>query len=215
MDSIIIVYFINSVLFLFFVYLIGNSLINRFWKMSSLREGLTTDETTDETADITPPESVAAPESVASPPESVATAAVVDELCKITESNKPIELAAVFEKVNKQTDMIRSLNESTDTVIPIKIDKNADANFLILANLKLLANNGIGKNEASLKAVYDQYIGNREIALLLSDLNSLKLESSNDANLHAKEEPFLCRVKTIIDGHQTLIDSILEKKSNE
>jgi hypothetical protein len=209
MDSIIIVYFINSVLFLFFVYLIGNSLINRFWKMSSLREGLTTDETTDETADITPPE------SVASPPESVATAAVVDELCKITESNKPIELAAVFEKVNKQTDMIRSLNESTDTVIPIKIDKNADANFIILANLKLLANNGIGKNEASLKAVYDQYIGNREIALLLSDLNSLKLESSNDANLHAKEEPLLCRVKTIIDGHQTLIDSILEKKSNE
>jgi len=213
MDSIIIVYFINSVLFLFFVYLIGNSLINRFWKMSSLREGLTTDETTDETADITA--DITAPESVASPPESVATAAVVDELCKITESNKPIELAAVFEKVNKQTDMIRSLNESTDTVIPIKIDKNADANFIILANLKLLANNGIGKNEASLKAVYDQYIGNREIALLLSDLNSLKLESSNDANLHAKEEPLLCRVKTIIDGHQTLIDSILEKKSNE
>lgn len=215
MDSTIIVYFINTVLFFFFVYLIGNSLINRFWKMSSLREGLTTDETADTTADA--PESSAAPESVAAAPESVATTptAAVDELCKITESNKPIELAAAFEKVNKQTDMIRSLNESTDIVIPIKIDKNADANFLILANLKLLANNGIGKNEASLKAVYDQYIGNREIALLISDLNSLKFESSNDASLHAKEEPLLCRVKTIIDGHQTLIDSILEKKSNE
>ena len=53
MDLTIIVYFINSVLFLFFVYLIGNSLINRFWKQTFLREGLTTDETTDETADIT------------------------------------------------------------------------------------------------------------------------------------------------------------------
>lgn len=207
MDSTIIVYFINTVLFFFFVYLIGNSLINRFWKMSSLREGLTTDETADTTAD--------APESSAATTSATTPTAAVDELCKITESNKPIELAAAFEKVNKQTDMIRSLNESTDIVIPIKIDKNADANFLILANLKLLANNGIGKNEASLKAVYDQYIGNREIALLLSDLNSLKFESSNDASLHAKEEPLLCRVKTIIDGHQTLIDSILEKKSNE
>ena len=175
--------------------------------MSSLREGLTTDETADTTAD--------APESSAATTSATTPTAAVDELCKITESNKPIELAAAFEKVNKQTDMIRSLNESTDIVIPIKIDKNADANFLILANLKLLANNGIGKNEASLKAVYDQYIGNREIALLISDLNSLKFESSNDASLHAKEEPLLCRVKTIIDGHQTLIDSILEKKSNE
>ena len=208
MDLTIIVYFINSVLFLFFVYLIGNSLINRFWKQTFLREGLTTDETTDETADITA-------DASGTPESSASTTTAVDELCKITESNKPIELAAVFEKVNKQTDMIRSLNESTDIVIPIKIDKNADANFLILANLKLLANNGIGKNEASLKAVYDQYIGNREIALLISDLNSLKFESSNDASLHAKEEPLLCRVKTIIDGHQTLIDSILEKKSNE
>ena len=208
MDLTIIVYFINSVLFLFFVYLIGNSLINRFWKQTFLREGLTTDETTDETADITA-------DASGTPESSASTTTAVDELCKITESNKPIELAAAFEKVNKQTDMIRSLNESTDIVIPIKIDKNADANFLILANLKLLANNGIGKNEASLKAVYDQYIGNREIALLISDLNSLKFESSNDASLHAKEEPLLCRVKTIIDGHQTLIDSILEKKSNE
>ena len=207
MDSTIIVYFINTVLFFFFVYLIGNSLITRFWKMSSLREGLTTDETADTTAD--------APESSAATTSATTPTAAVDELCKITESNKPIELAAAFEKVNKQTDMIRSLNESTDIVIPIKIDKNADANFLILANLKLLANNGIGKNEASFKAVYDQYIGNREIALLISDLNSLKFESSNDASLHAKEEPLLCRVKTIIDGHQPLIDSILEKKSNE
>jgi len=84
-----------------------------------------------------------------------------------------------------------------------------------LENLKLLVNNGISKNEANLRTVYDQYIGNREIAVLATELNSLKLVVKDKNNLHAKEEAFLCRAKIIVEGHQTLINSILVKTADE
>jgi hypothetical protein len=111
--------------------------------------------------------------------------------------------------------MIRSIRESTTPAVPIKIDKDADPNFLVLVNLKLLVNNGISVNEASLKSTYDQYIGNREVALLTTDLNSLKLETKSADAERAKEEGFLCRAKIIIEGHQKIIDSILEKRADE
>lgn len=143
------------------------------------------------------------------------TASSSSEPCDIKDVDKPIELAAAFEKVNKQTDMIRTLNEVTEPVVPLKIDKSSDAEFLVLTNLKLLVNNGISKNEASLKAVYDQYIGNREVTLLATDMNSLKIEKANADALHKQEIALICRAKVIIEGHQTLIDRILEKGSDE
>ena len=168
----IVKHFVSLVILLFFTYLIGAKLFDRFWlNPGSLREGL--------------------------------------------EASKSIELAAAFEKVGKQMDMIRSIRESTTPAVPIKIDKDADPNFLVLVNLKLLVNNGISVNEASLKSIYDQYIGNREIALLTTDLNSLKLETKSADAERAKEEGFLCRVKIIIEGHQKIIDSILEKRADE
>jgi predicted transglutaminase-like cysteine proteinase len=145
---------------------------------------------------------------------TVPTIAALTEPCEIKDVDKPIELAAAFEKVNKQTDMIRTLNEVTEPATPLKIDKSGDAEFLVLSNLKLLVNNGISKNEASLKAVYDQYIGNREVMLLVTDINSLKMEKANADILHKQEIALICRSKVIIDGHQTLIDRILEKGSD-
>jgi hypothetical protein len=157
----------------------------------------------------------------ATSPATTATGTVVNtvpssiEPCDIKDVDKPIELAAAFEKVNKQTDMIRTLNEVAEPVTPLKIDKSGDAEFLVLSNLKLLVNNGISKNEASLKAVYDQYIGNREVSLLATDMNSLKIEKANADALHKQEIAIICRAKVIIEGHQTLIDRILEKGSDE
>jgi hypothetical protein len=112
-------------------------------------------------------------------------------------------------------DMIRSIRESTTPAVPIKIDKDADPNFLVLVNLKLLVNNGISVNEASLKSIYDQYIGNREITLLANELNLLTFDSASSEENRSKEEGFLCRAKIIIEGHQKIIDSILEKKADE
>jgi len=35
------------------------------------------------------------------------------------------------------------------------------------------------------------------------------------AVIHGKEIALMCRMKTVIEGHQTLLDRILEKKSDE
>jgi hypothetical protein len=230
---------VSVAIFLFLAFLIGNSLYRRYER--PIREGLEGD------LDIT------------SLLTDVSGNPVVDESCDIKDANKPIELAAAFERVNKQTDMIRSLTESTEPAVPLKIDKNGDPEYLVITNLKLLMNNGIEKNEASLKAVYDQYIGNREITLLTTELNSIQIGASASGQpsttpsatpsasstpsasvpsatpsasvpsatpsatpsvvdpvaIHGKEVALMCRIKTAIDGHQTLIDRILEKKSDE
>lgn len=191
---------VSILVFLFLSLVIGNYLIKRLSKTSirSTIEGMETEESSSTDTSSAPN-----------------TASSSSEPCDIKDVDKPIELASAFEKVNKQTDMIRTLNEVTEPVVPLKIDKSADAEFLVLTNLKLLVNNGISKNEASLKAVYDQYIGNREVTLLATDMNSLKIEKANADALHKQEIALICRAKVIIDGHQTLIDRILEKGSDE
>jgi hypothetical protein len=210
---------VSVAIFLFLAFLIGHAIYIRYER--PIREGLEGD------FDIT------------SLSTDISGNPVVDESCDITDANKPIELAAAFEKVNKQTDMIRSLTESTEPTVPLKIDKNGDPEYLVITNLKLLMNNGIEKNEASLKAVYDQYIGNREITLLTTELNSIQTDVASTASatpatlpdasttpvastpaldpaaIHGKEVAFMCRIKTVIDGHQTLLDRILEKRSDE
>lgn len=191
---------VSILVFLFLSLVIGNYLIKRLstTNIRSTFEGMETEESSSTDTSSAPN-----------------TASSSSEPCDIKDVDKPIELASAFEKVNKQTDMIRTLNEVTEPVVPLKIDKSADAEFLVLTNLKLLVNNGISKNEASLKAVYDQYIGNREVTLLATDMNSLKIEKANADALHKQEIALICRAKVIIEGHQTLIDRILEKGSDE
>lgn len=205
---------VSILVFLFLSLVIGNYCMKHVFNKSirSTVEGMETDgvssldeasstetDTTDTSATTT----------------TMPTIAPSTEPCEIKDVDKPIELAAAFEKVNKQTDMIRTMNEVIEPIAPLKIDKSADAEFLVLSNLKLLVNNGISKNEASLKAVYDQYIGNREVTLLATDMNSLKIEKANADVLHKQEIVLICRAKVIIEGHQTLIDRILEKGSDE
>jgi hypothetical protein len=185
---------VSILVFLFLSLVIGNYLMKRV-SNTSIRSTIEGMETT----------------TSSSTPNTMSSSS---EPCEIKDVDKPIELASAFEKVNKQTDMIRTLNESTEPISPLKIDKSADAEFLVLSNLKLLVNNGISKNEASLKAVYDQYIGNREVSLLATDMNSLKIEKANADALHKQEIGLICRAKVIIEGHQTLIDRILEKGSD-
>ena len=206
---------LSVAIFLFMAFLIGHTIYARFER--PIREGLEVELAMDASGN-----SVPAP----------------DESCDIKDASKPIELAAAFEKVNKQKDMIRTLMESTEPAVPLKIDKNGDPEYLVINNLKLLVNNGIEKNEASLKSLYDQYIGNREIALLTTELNSIQTTATataptattaatttattaptaptpDTAIIHGKEIGLMCRIKTVIDGHQTLLDRILEKKADE
>ena len=201
---------VSILVFLFLSLVIGNYLMKRLSNTSirSTIEGMET-------------ETLARLKEAGLTPDTGTTSTVANtvpasiEPCDIKDVDKPIELAAAFEMVNKQTDMIRTLKESTEAATSLKIDKSGDAEFLVLSNLKMLVNNGISKNEESLKAVYEQYIGNREVTLLATDINSLKMEKTNADSLHGQEIALICRIKVIINGHQTLIDRILDKVSDE
>jgi hypothetical protein len=127
-----------------------------------------------------------------------------------TDTDKATTMADLFEKVNKQMDIIRTLKLS-ETLVPVNMDKKVPEHAIILANLKLLINNGINKNELDLKEIYNKYIGNKAITLLTSDINSIDLEKPQEK----LEQTFLSRTKSVVDGHQKIIDKILENKSKE
>jgi hypothetical protein len=132
----------------------------------------------------------------------------------INETDKSTIMSELFEKVNQQTDTIRTLKLS-DKFSPINIDKTATEPYLILTNLKLLINNGIYKNEIDLMELYNQYIGNKEIKVIMSDINSVNMESSDKSNIGSLETSFLTKSKSIVDGHQKIIDKIIENKNKE
>lgn len=130
-------------------------------------------------------------------------------------TQKSTQLAELFEKVNTQMDVLRTLKLS-DTYLPLSLDKTAQEPYVILANLRLLINNGVYKNELDIKDLNDKYVGNKGVQLLASDINSLNLEpGSKLANIPTTETTYLNRVQKIVDAHQTLIDKILESKSKE
>ena len=133
---------------------------------------------------------------------------------QIEDTDKSTIMADLFEKVNNQMDIIRTLKLS-DKFIPINIDKTATDPFVIILNLKLLINNGISKNELDLKEMYDKYIGNKAVQLLISDINSVNMESSDNSNIGSLETTFLTKCQSIVNGHQKIINKILENKSKE
>lgn len=133
---------------------------------------------------------------------------------EMSETDKSTMMAELFEKVNNQMDIIRTLRLS-DNFKPINIDKTVSDPFTILMNLKLLINNGIYKNEIDLKDMYDKYIGNKSVQLLTSEINSVNMDSSSNPNIGSLENTILVKTKNIVDGHQKIIDKLLEIKSNE
>ena len=133
---------------------------------------------------------------------------------EIPDTEKSTIMVDLFENVNNQMDIIRTI-KLDDKFIPINIDKTAAEPFTILLNLKLLINNGIYKNEMDLKEMYNKYIGNKAIQVLTSDINSVSMESSTNDNIGSLESSFLSRCQSIVSAHQIVIDKILENQSKE
>ena len=131
-----------------------------------------------------------------------------------SETDKSTMMADLFEKVNTQMDMIRTVKLS-DKFTPINIDKTVSEPFAILMNLKLLINNCVYKNEIDLKEMYDKYIGNKGVQLLVSDINSINMDTSSTPDVGSLETSFLTRCKSIVDGHQNIIDKLLENKNKQ
>ncbi len=129
-------------------------------------------------------------------------------------TQKSTHMADLFQQVNTQMDILRTLKLS-DTYLPISLDKTAEEPYVILTNLRLLINNGIYKNELDIKDLNPMYIGNKGVQLLVSDINSVNMESASADEVKSNETLFLKRAQTIVDAHQKLIDKILESNSKE
>jgi hypothetical protein len=129
-------------------------------------------------------------------------------------SNAPTasSISELFEKVNTQSDIIRTFKGDFNPITPLKIDGSGDERIILLNNIKLLLNNGIFKNETDLKQY--EYTGTKTIGALVSEVNSLNLENpSSITDLDKKEEDFIKRSKDITDEHQKIIDLELKRKS--
>ena len=157
---------------------------------------------------------VATAPSGTAPSELVALAPVATAPSATSETDKSTMMADLFEKVNTQMDMIRTVKLS-DKFTPINIDKTVSEPFAILMNLKLLINNCVYKNEIDLKEMYDKYIGNKGVQLLVSDINSINMDTSSTPDVGSLETSFLTRCKSIVDGHQNIIDKLLENKNKQ
>ena len=167
---------------------------------------------TSSSAPITTSDNVVATSSSTPITTGITTSVSTTPVAETSDTDKSTIMADLFEKVNSQMDIIRTLKLS-DVFVPINIDKAATEPFVILTNLKLLINNGIYKNELDLKDIYDKYIGNKAVQILASDINSVNMGSSVDVSLI--ETTFLKRCQQIVDAHQKLIDKILDNKSKE
>jgi len=88
-------------------------------------------------------------------------------------------IANLFDKVNTQMDIIRTLKQPyTDVIQLVNYNRDISNNMLILTNLKTLVNMGISKNDKDLQTnpgitqVF-QYGGNDSIADIISDMAAL------------------------------------------
>ena len=186
--------------------------LNPFYRNNILLEGFD-----GETAAPSAPSETTSSEPVATAPVAtapVASAPVASAPVATSETDKSTMMADLFEKVNTQMDMIRTVKLS-DKFTPINIDKTVSEPFAILMNLKLLINNGVYKNEIDLKEMYDKYIGNKAVQLLVSDINSVNMDTGSTPDIGSLETSFLTRCKSIVDGHQNIIDKLLESKNKQ
>ena len=208
---------VSVAIILFLSYMIMNHLFKKFFRRSIRVEGFDSASETElpssETELSSGETELSSSETELPSSETKLSDNRVTEDTTESDTDKSTLMVELFENVNKQMDMIRTLKLG-DKIIPINIDKTPSENVLVLANLKLLINNGVYKNELDLKEVYDKYIGNKAIQLLTSDINSLNLEKPPD-NISTLETKFLTRCKSVVDAHQKILNKIFDNKSKE
>ena len=170
-------------------------------------EGMATSEaTTSEATTSEATTSEATMNEIEDPPNTVESLST--PLTKVSSS----DVSQLFERVNTQTDIIRTLKGSFDSIIPLKIDGVGDERIVLLKNIKLLLNNGVFKNETDLKGY--EYIGNKAVNTLVSEVNNLNMEIPDSIlEIDKKEIDYMNRSRGIIEEHQKIIDLELKRRS--
>lgn len=122
------------------------------------------------------------------------------------------DVAELLDRVNTQTDIIRTFKGSFDPVPPLKIDGKGDERIVLLKNIKLLLNNGVFKNETDLKEY--EYIGNKAVNTLVSEVNTLNMETpASITDIEQKEIDYVNRTRSIVGEHQKIINLELKRRA--
>jgi hypothetical protein len=135
----------------------------------------------------------------------------------VEESERPTKVTSsdvseLFERVNRQSDVIRTFKGLFTPIVPLKIDGTGDQRIILLKNIKLLLNNGVFKNETDLKDY--EYFGNKAINTLVSEVNNLNLESpASILDIDKKEVDYANRTREIIEEHKKIIDLELKRRA--
>lgn len=158
---------------------------------------------------LEPPVKPAATEETLEPSvKATITKKESEQPTKVTSS----DVSELFERVNTQSDIIRTFKGSFDPIIPLKIDGTGDQRIILLKNIKLLLNNGVFKNETDLKDY--EYFGNKAINTLVSEVNNLNLESPTSIlDIDKKEVDYANRTRDIIEEHKKIIDLELKRRA--
>lgn len=158
---------------------------------------------------LEPPVKPAATEETLEPPvKATITKKESKQPTKVISS----DVSELFERVNTQSDIIRTFKGSFDPIIPLKIDGTGDQRIILLKNIKLLLNNGVFKNETDLKDY--EYFGNKAINTLVSEVNNLNLESPTSIlDIDKKEVDYANRTRDIIEEHKKIIDLELKRRA--
>jgi hypothetical protein len=131
-----------------------------------------------------------------------------EPLTKVSSS----DVSELLDRVNTQTDIIRTFKGSFDPVPPLKIDGTGDERIVLLKNIKLLLNNGIFKNETDLREY--EYFGNKAVNTLVSEVNNLNMENpASITDINKKEIDYVNRSRSIVWEHQKIIDLELKRRA--
>ena len=157
---------------------------------------------------LEPPVKATTSETLEPPIKDIITTEESEQPTKVTSS----DVSELFERVNTQSDIIRTFKGSFDPIIPLKIDGTGDQRIILLKNIKLLLNNGVFKNETDLKDY--EYFGNKAINTLVSEVNNLNLESPTSIlDIDKKEVDYANRTRDIIEEHKKIIDLELKRRA--
>jgi hypothetical protein len=179
---------VSSFVFVFLLFIIANHVI-KTWFSGNLNESdrnliekFETDMSSATTGSATAPSaspSATTGSATASPSTTVAPTAspVIDYSTENSENT-----ANLFDKVNAQLDMIRTLKEPYSEIVKtVDFNRDLSGNMLILSNLKTLVNAGIAINDKDLQTnpgivKLFQYGGNDSIAEIITDMATLNEE---------------------------------------
>lgn len=180
---------VSSFVFVFLLFIIANHVI-KTWFTGNLNESdrnliekFETDMSSSPTATTGAPSAMpsattAAPTTTTASPSATPSASPVIDYSTENSENT----ANLFDKVNAQLDMIRTLKEPYSEIVKtVDFNRDLSGNMLILSNLKTLVNAGIAINDKDLQTnpgivKLFQYGGNDSIAEIITDMATLNEE---------------------------------------